>query len=584
MSTEMAARVEQRAVEWLAANVAFFDPQNAERRLELLARKSLIELALLVGLRVRTDPRPLSDAYRELLEGVERVYRRASYRDLAARDPRALLLYAATHAAMRLCGREDATFHHVLRQQAAGRYAIHFERIPYRHLDLVHTLELCGIEAPLARSEAVLPLSLLAADPSIVQLSDSDLYAITHTAFYATDFGRQPRREGTTLPLGPTLDLLEGLLTVTRGRRNCDLVGELVAACACFGHVASPELERSWRLLAATQRDDGHVPGPPDVLPPDVDDLPPDVRVWATCYHTTIVAALAGLLARSAGPSHSDLSTRIAWRAADVPAADVAGALSRACRRLAAGGTLHDRIAVLHVEQRAARGLLSRHDVVALFVELETVWDGALDEPAVRGDELLVLDEAARSWQIESSGLRGFRERLAQEIARLAPDERPDPLALIASGILPSRQPSAATRLEPADFLVEPVARSAQRLATLVSLARLPVADQPAWQQVVETYAEAATAACREYRLLESAALLRGLCALGQAHHRIARDLAEYLLRQQTPEGWFGHPGIDDEAERERQQRGWTRAVVVALAELGAAWQEAANRPLRRPA
>ncbi|MEU8928056.1 hypothetical protein AB0D10_45395, partial [Kitasatospora sp. NPDC048545] len=303
--------VERGAISWLAAHRIRFDPDAAEKGRVLFTRKALVEVALLVGLRARVESGSF-DAdgnYQALLDQVTTVAARASYRELVARDERALLLYAGTYASQRLCGHSDSDFEHLIGQAVAGRHATCFERVPFRQLDLLHTLELAGIDHSMPTDSAVLPFSLLCADPSTLKLRDSDIYAITHTVFYITDFGRRIPRWPAGFGLSHAVELLEALSLLCRQKENADLVAELLCSLLCLGIHDSAEVERAWAFLADLQEPTGRIAGPEGVLPAELESGDPEYRDWATGYHTTIVAALAGILAgdaaivRQPGPS-----------------------------------------------------------------------------------------------------------------------------------------------------------------------------------------------------------------------------------------------------------------------------------------
>ena len=329
-----------RAVAWLAQHADHLDPALADASTELFARKALVEVALLVGLRARLDPAPLDPDHQRLLDVVADVAGRASYRELAARDRRALLLYAGTYAALRLCGRDDPAFRHVLERSVRGRYATVFERVPYRHLDLLHTLELAGLPADVPGLGAALPLTVLAGDPNVLELSTADTYAITHAVFYASDFGCRdvPWPAGTDA--ARVADLLRACLALARARADADLVGELLMCLTCIGAApsAADDAARAW--LRAWQEPDGRVEGPPGVVPARLTQADPAWSRWATAYHTTIVAALEDLLHRRAPVAHRDASL-----GPTAPAAGRAAADGRAVGRVDSDGpdgTLHD--------------------------------------------------------------------------------------------------------------------------------------------------------------------------------------------------------------------------------------------------
>ncbi|MGW2372988.1 DUF6895 family protein [Kitasatospora sp. NPDC001683] len=568
--------VEQGAVSWLAAHRTRFDPDAADEGRVLFVRKALVEVALLVGLRARAESGSFDDAdYQTLFDQVTAVAARASYRELVARDERALLLYAGTYASQRLCGRPDREFERLIGQAVSGRYAACFERVPFRQLDLLHTLELAGIDHGMPEANAVLPFSLLCADPSVLKLSDGDVYAITHTVFYATDFGRRTPRWPTGFDLPQAVELLEALSLLCRRKENADLVAELLCCLLCLGIRDSPETERAWAFLADVQEPSGRVAGPDGVLPPELENGDPEYRGWATGYHTTIVAALAGHLARdaavirrprpspprSAGRGRLEAAIRraIAWLTDDAPeapfddAVPAAGAASRAARSVGD-------------PQLAARTL----------TRLAQRADGALAQPVAWGQQGVdAVAECARGLSacgLACDSLDRFLTDTAGTLTGLTavPTTAAGGVRLLQDlGRLTAQQAdSLLASTDPASLLAE----NRSPAITAVALAQYadgrPLrlgGDASVWRSVAERFAAALPAACRSYRLEEVAALLQGLGVVGWADHRITRDGVDFLLCQQHPTGAFGYPARDDHRERATAQRGWTRSCVVAL-------------------
>lgn len=576
-SSKRAAAVGRRAVSWLASCRSRFDPDNADPASAPFVRKALVEMALLVGLRARMDPDAFDADHELLIDQVASVAGRASYRELVVRDERALLLYAGTYAALRLCGRDDAEFRHLVEQSATGRYAACFERVPYRQLDLLHTLEVSGIDHAMPGIAGVLPFSLLCADPSVLKLRDPDIYAITHTVFYATDFGVRipPWPDG--FRAADAVHLLEALSVLCRQQGNADLVAELLCSLLCLGVHDSPEVERAWAFLADLQEGDGRLAGPEGVVHPDFEGSDEAYRAWATGYHTTIVAALAGLLACSPKTIRQP-------RPAPAPAAGDPrrrAALRRAAAHLAdttADAPLQEALPAVAAALRGTRAAdepqLAHRALAAVLRRVE-----AGPGPAAwRRFGADVAFECARG--AAASGLKCHSlDRFLSDTGAALTDLTAIP-ASAAGGV---RQLKEAGRLDAAhaDLLLasttcaELAAHDAQPVALAQSLIQytngdpaLLGADDSFWRPVAERFAAALPAAYEDYRIEHLAILLHGLALLGWADHRITRDGLDFLLSQQQPSGAFGHPAHDDPPTRAAAQRIWTQNCVLALSAL----------------
>lgn len=574
--------VHRRAVAWLAGHRTRLDPDCAPPDGVLFARKALVEVALLVGLRARLDPEPLDPDHRALLDQLAEVAARPSYRELIAQDQPALLLYAGTYAALRLCGRDDPDLRHLVERAVAGRVATCLERVPYRYLDLLHTLDLCGVRHDLPGVAAALPFTTLCADPSVLGLTDRDGYAITHAVFYATDFGVRVPPWPAGFDLARALDLVDALLMLHRVRGNADLVAELVCARYCLGAHDGPELDRAWAFLAGTQEDDGRVAGPDGIVHPDLQRLDPVHRSWATGYHTTVVVALAALLA------HSPYVVRVATPAPSAMDVTLIGtALRPAVVRLAeraASAPLDLAVPAAATAAEAARCLgepmLVRPALAALVRRLdEAPQPGGRTGHDWRRYPADVLAELARGLAeggLSCAGLDEFLTDLAAALATVDVLSRGAVAAtvrLARSGCL--RPESAATLLATAGPAGPPAVDgpAAEAAAQLIRCTgddptRLDVGGD--WHAVAEHLAAALPEACREYQVATVALLVRALVLLGWQQHRVVRDAAEFLLLQQGPDGGFGHPACDDPDEATQVRDTWTRNSVAALQALRA--------------
>ncbi|MGY0055632.1 DUF6895 family protein [Streptomyces sp. LZ34] len=581
--------VEQQAVSWLAAHHTRFDPDTAEETGILFARKALVEMALLVGLRARLDPTTFDGHYQRLFDRMVAVASRPSYRELVGRDERALLLYAGTHAALRLCGHRDEEFQYLIEQSVAGRCATSFERIPYRQLDLLHTMELAGVAHELPPVEAILPFTLFCADPSVLKLGDRDIYAITHTVFYATDFGLRVPKWPTDFDLGRAVQLLEALCLLCRRRGNADLVTELLCCLLCLGIRDSAEAEQAWAFLSEVQEPDGRVAGPEGVVHPGLEGGDAEYRSWATAYHTTIVAALAGLLARS--------SSVIRCRRPAPPEVSDAAQLDSALRRAAvwlgeaaATAALDEAVPAAAAAVRGARSVgepaLARPALVSV-VERAEAEPGPELWRRVGADVVFECAHGMRASNLTCAALDRFLEDTASalsgltavpataaggvgQLTRLGWLAAEAAHSLIASAdptpLLAEDRPPAVTARDVAQFAGD----DPSRLARCASSAR----------SAGERLAAALPAACQDYKLEEVAVLLQGLALLGWADHRVVRDGSEFLLRQQSPSGAFGHPAVDDPQQRASVQRRWTQSCVAALSTLVALGSGPAAEPM----
>ncbi|BBB01577.1 hypothetical protein RVR_9063 [Actinacidiphila reveromycinica] len=140
---------------------------------------------------------------------------------------------------------------------------------------------------------AVLARTGLGARPEPWALDLRTAYGVTHDVFHVTDWGRTPWRMPAALA-GYLRLWLPAWTTSWSEERQWDLTGELLAVAACTPGV--PYDPFAWRVLAAAQHPDGAVPetgdGPPEGAAPEA---------WFTgCYHSTLVAAFAATLARTA--------------------------------------------------------------------------------------------------------------------------------------------------------------------------------------------------------------------------------------------------------------------------------------------
>ncbi|MFC7987235.1 DUF6895 family protein [Streptomyces sp. NPDC057336] len=231
---------------------------------------------------------------------------------------------------------------------------------PYKpvlnRLELRYFLDRGGVTAPpsLPTVEALLRQSVAALDPDVLQLTESETYALTHAVFYATDFGRHRLDLGTRrrTRLRETVRVLLG---VHLARGSLDLLAELLLCTRALaeGPKTSPAERAGWHLLARAARPDGAVPSPvhrPEALATLTGDKAA-AYLFGTCYHTTTAAALAAATLRHRPPD----TLRPATGTPPPPRADPAAIRAWARRVTAQAGTAptplrtawHDQLAPL---------------------------------------------------------------------------------------------------------------------------------------------------------------------------------------------------------------------------------------------
>jgi hypothetical protein len=336
---------------WLDGHLSWFDPEKWEQHLprrrfgpgpllELLAFLRLTDrlTGCSKGLGSRRD-----DAVAERLrEGAvdlgARIVGKSGFADGLRRGDELFPYHINLIALLGLLGRfepELTSDCQALVMADAGGHARPFKPALGR-LELRHFIDRAGLLAPpgLPDVSELYRQSVAGRGPDPLFMDDSEVYALTHALFYATDFGlRDPGSSNSSTVAGGSsavLDareeqpLLRDTVVVLIGtcllQGQLDLLAELLLCADLLTPAelkASPEeppveamrLARGWVTLAQAQRSDGAVPGPshnPAVLsgPSALTGEKAEAYLFGTCYHTTLAAGLAAVvrLRQGAGP------------------------------------------------------------------------------------------------------------------------------------------------------------------------------------------------------------------------------------------------------------------------------------------
>ncbi|MFD8322453.1 DUF6895 family protein [Kitasatospora purpeofusca] len=309
------------------------DPGGAHR-----PAKAALELALLTHCWTRLDPG--DDPRRtEATDRVRAVWLHPGFPRLLTAEPRGATQYRLACAALAPAGTEDAPFRAALAGLTAADLAP-VGRSPYQRLELRYYADKAGVAhaiesyPELARRNVLVTLPAVALArarrrdaldrrdaeaagdafdhqdteaargaetvqgarrPDEPPVTVPEAYALTHSAFYLSDFART----GPGLPDGAVADAaaLTGRLLDHCVRHDWwDLAAELVMTQVCLGldPTGTPEGAAALACLARAQRPDGSVPGRSAATRASTAD--PAAEYFAKAYHTTLVTALMTLL------------------------------------------------------------------------------------------------------------------------------------------------------------------------------------------------------------------------------------------------------------------------------------------------
>lgn len=281
--------VESRALDWIESSFRFFDPlTHVSPKRTVFAMKGAAEVAMLCSLALRQARRP---RYAALAERIFGIFRNEAVQEHLIRNP-ASVPSLGLYASLRLCGFEDLRYRARIEALLHSGYLEATERSPSSELDYVHSLHHAGFPVPEVAN--VYRRTLTGHHPPLDPLTNEDVYTITHTIFFTTDFGRidPPFFSGDDRRWFRLA--LPRLTAFYLRRADWDLSAELLITLGATGTTDVPEFVRGWELLLKVQNEDGSYDGPVDKLK-DVGApaVEPEWAVFRDNYHTTLAVLLA---------------------------------------------------------------------------------------------------------------------------------------------------------------------------------------------------------------------------------------------------------------------------------------------------
>jgi hypothetical protein len=281
-----------RALAWIDESLAHFQPHNCSG----LDETPLAELSVLCMCLHRNSPRRWRRWLKSFLDFIVPIYTSPLFRERFARTglpfaSRVQMFNALVSCGARLPMSERTTIQQLLTQGNVTHRGIP----PHRRLEMRYVLDLGAFRHNLPSYSALYNQTILSEPQlNLIYLTDSETYAITHILFYLSDLGRQPIVFPAHGVHRRVEDIVRQLLGIYIRAGNWDLVGELLLSLHCLGSISSPWYKLGWQCIKSAQLQSGAVPGPHFDKTDMTNGGPKHQNFWQ-CYHTTIVACIAGV-------------------------------------------------------------------------------------------------------------------------------------------------------------------------------------------------------------------------------------------------------------------------------------------------
>jgi hypothetical protein len=288
-------RLSSGTLDWLAGHLDHFDPYSPRAASATHGTvKAVLELALLRHLWARSAARDdRLDAMTALVRG---LWRSPDFERFIAAQPDFAPRYGLVYAALAPPGTAGGPRRTTLARAAAEEFAA---QSPYQRLETRYYADLAGIdhgiepyEELLEQSPLVKPATGTSSDGA--PLTTQDAYALTHSAFFLSDFGR--RSPGPATALVRATDVAGRMLDHCVRHDRWDLTAELLITRYCLGHhpLDEPSGAAAVQCLARAQRADGAIPARSADL--RAAGHLPAAESFRKAYHTTLVTALMSLI------------------------------------------------------------------------------------------------------------------------------------------------------------------------------------------------------------------------------------------------------------------------------------------------
>jgi hypothetical protein len=287
-------------LKWLAEKVEFFDSSWRNTKLEKQGQIAVSELALLLLLQQHTKKLSSHPILDKCLEVVERIYRRSDFHEFPFYgEKQSLTAHLVIWLSLKNRQVQTIVSPDQLQWLIDRGNILNTERKPYQVLELRYLLELAGLKHNLADEYTLYRQTFLARDFNFITIADADIYSITHTIPYLTDFGFKTSPVIAKENSQGSLMILNVLLGMCIQAKNWDLVAEVLLSLHCLGFQDSVWIRSGWKALMENQDQSGKIVSQgfsSDQMKILTSEGERDYYGFINCYHPTLMSLIAGLV------------------------------------------------------------------------------------------------------------------------------------------------------------------------------------------------------------------------------------------------------------------------------------------------
>ena len=216
-----------------------------------------------------------------------------AYAELGRRRPASAFALSLPYLSLRTSGHRSSFHEETLRNARARGVLATAETVPHRVLDREYFLWKSGLSSQAPAWLELYANTALAVIPDDLHIDREMAYAITHTLFYLTDWGRRPPPFDIA-ETGRVTRILDCLIVHYWRLSHWDLLGELLVNRVSMSVGASRLATAAAIAFLNAWRPEGCIPGEGLEIKGLNQSLPAERQsiMFAECYHSTLVGVI----------------------------------------------------------------------------------------------------------------------------------------------------------------------------------------------------------------------------------------------------------------------------------------------------